>query len=191
MKKIFSSLAIAAVALGAVPAMAQTQNTQAASAQAQVQYNNCAPNNCAPDYNCLQDENCAPGGSRRDGSCYMMGCFEGLDLSDAQKAQLKDLREKTYQKRVAGKQALKDQKEKVKSDYNAARDAAKREYLDGVKKILGEKKYVQFLENSYIRGNNGGKDFRPGRPGGKDKVKAYKGNHHGKPGKGYHHKERK
>lgn len=178
MKKIFSSLAVAALALGAVPAVAQTQTTQTASPQTQVQYNN-----CAPDYNCPQDVNCAPDGRHRDGyaSCYMMGCFEGLDLSDAQKAQLKDLREKTYQKRVAGKQALKDQKEKVKSDYNAARDAAKREYLDGVKKILGEKKYVQFLENSYISGNNGGKD----------KVKSYKGNHHGKPGKGYHHKERK
>lgn len=79
--------------------------------------------------------------------------FKGIDLSDAQKEQIKALRTK----KAEGAKFMRDQKMRNDSTAKAARLEARKNYLSELKTILGPEKYVQFLENSYLYGNNGGR----------------------------------
>ena len=82
--------------------------------------------------------------------------YEGLNLTEAQKNQLKQLDEKHAAQRKENAQARKAEKQRGNSDRMAARKASKKQYLEEVKTIIGPEQYVVFLENFYINGNNHG-----------------------------------
>lgn len=76
--------------------------------------------------------------------CARQQCaFDNLNLTDAQKQQLKDLCAKQRQ---------------CKKDAKADRKAAKQERLNAIKGILTPEQYVTFLENHFL---NGGGKFMP------------------------------
>lgn len=85
--------------------------------------------------------------------------FEGLDLTEKQKAEIAGLQKKQLETRVAERDARRAEKQMRKAERHkkdSARKEARREsrrsYLKELKKILGEDKYILFLENSYIDG---------------------------------------
>lgn len=119
--------------------------------------------------------------------------FADLNLTEAQKSQLQQLNEKT---RDARKQQMQAQKESKKRDNEARmteRRDAKKKYLAEVKSILGEDKYVTFLENMYINGGDTPKpgkasmgnprDMKNKKDAKGDKGKKHDGNRQGKPAK--------
>ncbi|MDE6651654.1 MAG: Spy/CpxP family protein refolding chaperone [Paramuribaculum sp.] len=122
-------------------------------------------------------------GAAKDSTCMMKKCdkakqgpcmFENLNLTDAQKAKIKDLKESQMK-------ARKDRKMEVRNQ----RDNARKDYLANLKTILTPEQYVQFLENNYISaGKHGGKDMKRGdRKGGKDMKSDFrKGGKDGKRG---------
>lgn len=93
--------------------------------------------------------------------------FEGLNLTDAQKSQLQQL-DNSYKEACKEQlKAKKEQRQRNDSIQIAERREAQKKYLADVKSILGQDKYVAFLENMYINGqmmpraNKGA--FRPER----------------------------
>lgn len=147
MKKKILGLAFIAMSLVSTSALAQTEST-------------------ATKDNCTQTECLNKGGKAgkgfkkaRKGRC----AFEGLNLTDAQKAQLKQLGEK----REAAAREARKQKQASDSTMRAARRASKKAYLEEVKAIIGPDQYVVFLENFYINGGNqqGKTAMRPGKDG--------------------------
>lgn len=75
--------------------------------------------------------------------------FEGLNLTDTQKQQLKELSEKQKQARTEAKKEKAERKAEKKAD----RKALKRARLDEIKNILTPEQYVTFLENNYLNGD--------------------------------------
>ena len=98
----------------------------------------------------------------RQGRKAQVNPFEGMNLSDAQQAQLKQLNEKRQAERQARKQTRKDEKQRNDSARMAERRNEKKSYLDQVKAIVGPEQYVVFLENFYVSGGNkqGGKNVK-------------------------------
>lgn len=90
----------------------------------------------------------------RQGRKAQVNPFEGMNLSDAQQAQLKQLNEKRQSERQARKQTRKDEKQRNDSARMAERRNEKKSYLDQVKAIVGPEQYVVFLENFYVSGGN-------------------------------------
>lgn len=82
--------------------------------------------------------------------------FEGMNLTETQKSQLKQLDEKRKAERQQKAEARKAEKtaKADKAAKMAERRAAKKAYLDEVKAIIGPEQYVVFLENMYT--DNGG-----------------------------------
>lgn len=78
--------------------------------------------------------------------------FEGMDLSDSQKEQLKQLDEKQKADRKAQAQVSKQKMLEMRTERRAKRQAARKAYLDEVKAIIGTENYVAFLENIYVNG---------------------------------------
>ena len=77
--------------------------------------------------------------------------FEGLNLSDEQKAQLKALGEKRMQQRKEQARHAAEKRHANDSLMQVQRAADRKAYLDEVKVILGDEQYVLFLENQYIK----------------------------------------
>ncbi len=131
MKKKFLSLALIALSFAGFSSMAQTNQTCPVS-QEKVQ--------------CQRTKKeCNKGKAR-------CNPFEGLTLTDAQKAKLEELR---TQRAAAHKDRAKD----VRADRHrrdslgmAARRADKKKYLEEVKAIIGPDQYVIFLENMVVNG---------------------------------------
>lgn len=71
--------------------------------------------------------------------CKAVCPFDNLNLTDAQKEQLKALRAKKIEARKAQKQ-----------DKKAAKAECRRAELAEIKAILTPEQYVQFLENNYV-----------------------------------------
>ena len=100
------------------------------------------------DKNCAKcDKPCAKMGDKK---CKKDCPFEGLNLTDKQKEQIKGLRTE-------------------KSLNDSLRNKARADYLQNVKSILTPEQYVQFLENSYMKaGEKGNKGFDRKPLGGRD-----------------------
>lgn len=80
--------------------------------------------------------------------------FEGIELSDNQKEQLKDLHQK---RRNEMKDFRKNKNEGDTCKMKSPREM-RRQQLDDLKNILTPEQYVQYLENSYM--NQSGKHMR-------------------------------
>ncbi len=105
-----------------------------------------APGTCCAETQCTAQNDCKR-------PCP----FDGLDLTDAQRAQLKELQ----------KQCVEQTKANKDKDKAARREAAKQrraEKLAKIKEILTPEQYIKFLENQYLNAHNKVKgDFRKGR----------------------------
>ncbi|MCH5345638.1 MAG: hypothetical protein J1E63_00930 [Muribaculaceae bacterium] len=160
MKKKIFSIALAAMAFVALPTLADNA-PKAIDKNATAQC-------CTPD-----------GGTKK--VAQGINPFEGLNLTDAQKAQLKQLQETRKAERTAkatqDKEARKAKKEAAKADRKAARKA----YLEQIKAILTPEQYVQYLENIATEKSAVNKQAKKGM--GDRKVKA------GKKGKKGHGKD--
>ena len=160
MKKKIFSIALAAMALVALPTLADNA-PKAIDKKATAQC-------CTPD-----------GGTKK--VAKDINPFEGLNLTDTQKAQLKQLGETRKAERTAkatqDKEARKAKKEAAKADRKAARKA----YLEQIKAILTPEQYVQYLENIATEKSAVNKQAKKGM--GDRKVKA------GKKGKKGHGKD--
>lgn len=159
MKKTVLGLAIAAMSFTAFGTMAQTTNNNNAVATS---------NN---EQVCTANTKCPKG------ECNL---FEGLNLTDTQKAQLQKLNADRKASREQLAKARKENKMRTDSAARADRRASKKQYLEEVKAIIGPDQYVTFLENVYINGGNGQ------RPGNKAAfAKENRGKAHAmRPGKG-------
>lgn len=106
--------------------------------------------------------------------------FEGLNITDAQKAQLRQLNDKRKADRQQQDKIRKDNKQRNDSARMADRRAAKKAYLKEVKAIIGPEQYVMFLENMYVNGNGNRHDKAAF---GKDKANKSQAHRNGKNGK--------
>lgn len=88
--------------------------------------------------------------------------FEGLNLTEKQKAQLKELapqkptkeqREQMKAKKMEASKEKKTQKMEAAKKKIAERLQSRREYLAKIKSILTPEQYIQFLENNYVNGS--------------------------------------
>lgn len=158
MKKTVLGLAIAAMSFTAFSTMAQTT----------------ACNNTA---SCNNEQVCTANTKCPKGECNL---FEGLNLTETQKAQLQKLNANRKASREQLAKARKENKMRTDSAARADRRASKKQYLEEVKAIIGPDQYVTFLENVYINGVNGQ------RPGNKAAfAKENRGKAHAmRPGKG-------
>lgn len=148
MKKKVLGIALLAAAFAGLNASAQDNKTC---------NNNCSAATCTQtcDNNCPTPGNCNEANKKGMRPANQPNPFEGLNLSDAQKEQLKALRDKNAQAR---KDANKDKAQR-NADKRNERLAQKKQYLEEVKAIIGNDNYVVFLENFYL---NAG--ARPGQP---------------------------
>lgn len=158
MKKNFLSLALIAMSLVSFNGMAQSQD------------NNVADPTCKEKVCTKDGKPCKDGKKDRDGKRGKkdksdkfskasrkgdkMNPFEGITLTEAQKAQLEQLKAKRQAARIENKKMAKAEKQKRDSVSFQARKAAKKEYLEEIKAIIGPDQYVVFLENMVINGNN-------------------------------------
>ncbi len=133
MKKLM--IAMAAVAMTASMAFAQTDKK------------------CCDKKDCTKTEQCAKDGKKCDKPCdKQRACeFEGLNLTDAQKEQIKAIKAEQKSKFQADRQA----KQAQKAEKKEARQNARKEYLAKLKAVLTPDQYVQYLENVATRTDNG------------------------------------
>lgn len=158
MKKVFSSLLIAAMAMTGVSAMAQTDN------------NTCnGPQNCNVQTECTRRADCGKKGPR---TC----AFEGLQLTEQQQTALKAIPtpgQSIKALKDQGKQARKDQQKADRAARCQAVKDIRANYLKSVKEVLTPEQYVQFLENSYVNQLPG--DRKGHHNNGKHDRKHFKG----------------
>ncbi len=137
MKKIIVAFAIAAMTAAGFSAAAQ-DNKQVCPNQA----------NCPNAKECPQTA-CKP--------CVApMCCFEGLNLTDAQKQKLQEVC-------TNHRADMRKSKADAKTQRREARRQARREHLAQIKQILTPEQYVQFLENNFVEKN--GKFGKAGKRG--------------------------
>lgn len=143
MKKLILSLAITAMTLTGFTAAAATDKKDAKT-----------------NTDCPADTRCA----RHDGPRRAFCAFEGLNLTDAQKEQLKAL----HQRETKGDSAKVKEKMAAKEQKREARRQARRARLAQIKAILTPEQYVTYLENMVLDGHKSGKATRKGgKKGGK------------------------
>ena len=96
---------------------------------------------------CTQQKKC-------DKECHKaMNPFEGLNLTAEQQAKLDALKQNCPMKADKQKADKQDKKE-MQTEMMAKRVQGKRDFLAQVKNILTPEQYVQFLENSFVNGQN-------------------------------------
>lgn len=144
MKKKVLGLALIAISAFTFSSVAQTQANVKKSATEQSKFNKkqCDKQICNP--------------------------FEGMNLSDSQKEQLKKLNETRRAQRTEKAKAHKEQQKADRAKRAEARKAEKRAYLQNVKSIIGTENYVTYLENMVIngdrhKGHKGHKAMRDGK----------------------------
>lgn len=146
MKKVILSLAVLAVTSFSI--MAANEN------------NNAKNNEKARTECCKQKSGECKG--KKDGKSdredKFMKAFEGLNLTDAQKSKLEELRKECQAKRDAVKKdgekkdkkenLTQEQKQQLKAEKMAKRQQEKQEMLNNIKSILTPEQYTKFLENN-------------------------------------------
>lgn len=150
MKKLIIAMACMAVTAG-FTAAAQTEKK-------------CDKQNCPKTEQCTKDKACD-----KQQPCARPCEFDGLNLTDAQKEQLKSIKAEQISKAQAAKQAKQQAKAKAKAEKRAAKEAARAEYLAKVKAVLTPEQYVQYLENiaKHPAKAKGMKPGKQGKKGGK------------------------
>lgn len=152
MKRIFSTILVAALALGSVTAYAQTENK------------------CAEGKDCKKEQCDKKGDKKCDKKCDKkdhhkkckgerkeFNAFEGLQLTEQQQAALKAIPCPIKDK----KECKGDKKECNDANKAKAHKEAKENYLNQVKNILTPEQYQQFLENNFkAKGEKPGKHHK-------------------------------
>ena len=131
----------------------------------------------APQGQCVAGQDCGQKIKRAHKNPY-----EGLNLTDAQKAQLQQLDAKRKAEKQKKMEALKAEKQRNDSVRNAAAQADRLQYLEEVKEIVGPDQYIDFLENYYVGAPQKGKAMKMSHKDGKD-SKGHKPGKHQKDGK--------
>ena len=108
-----------------------------------------------------------------------MNPFEGLNLTADQQAKLEALKQNCPMKADKQKADKQDKKNDRKADMMAKRIQGKRDFLAQVKSILTPEQYVQFLENSFVNGQN--RQGKMNHPQKMDGKKGSKGDGHKRP----------
>lgn len=139
MKKFLMTLAVVAMTAGAAMAQNKDDNKDCT--------NDCAQTEQCQKQDCNQPACCKKGGPKQ--ACE----FEGLNLTDAQKEQIKTIKEEQRAAAQAKKEAAKAQKAEKKN----ARQEGRKAYLEKIKAVLSPEQYVQYLENLVTRGHDGHK----------------------------------
>lgn len=183
MKKILSA-AFAAMMLFSVPAFAQTSgNGQEITAGQNMKKMKKARKGDFKDFK-----------DKKEGRCDSAFCkedftprneFEGMNLTETQKSQLQQLKDKRREEAKARKEAMKaegqETKNEAKIDRKAMkeeREASRRQYLKDVKNIVGQENYVIFLENQFVEDSGRApmqKEMSKGGPRMKMEAKGAKG----------------
>ncbi len=134
MEKKILSLALIAMSVVSISVTGQTKTATSCDAKVKTA---CAVESCGN-----------PGKQCRKAPCP----FDGLTLTDAQKAQLQQLNASS--RKASEAEAKNRRADKLRSDSSriAACRADKREYLKQVKSIIGPEQYIIFLENAYVNG---------------------------------------
>lgn len=114
---------------------------------------------------------------KKDGKCdrseKCMKAFEGLNLTDAQKAKIEELQKECKAKRDANmkkggenkdkkENLTPEQKQQRKAEMMARRKQEKQDFLNNVKSILTPEQYTKFLENNFKMAGNHEKGMRKG-----------------------------
>lgn len=140
MKKKVLSLALLAIAVSSVNAMAQTEQKDVKAAQAK---------ELKCDKQEKSDKQNGPYKPRR-GADMLMEMFSGIELTDSQKEQITALNEQYMVESRASKNEMRDNKAKETRDaVMQQRDQERKNFLSNARKILGDEKYIQFLENNF------------------------------------------
>ena len=155
MKKFVIALAFAATtglaALAQAPQQCPNNNGQQCPAKEQ-----CAPDQC-PAQQCAPDQ-CPLTACTDSATCQQRPCeFEGLNLTDAQKAQIKEIKAAQRAEFKAKAQAARADKKQAKADRRQAMEQGRRDYLAKIKAVLSPEQYVQYLENKVVKAD---KDFK-------------------------------
>ena len=148
MKKKLFSIAIVAISLFGTSAMAQNTNqTQQKPTQTEC-VAKCDKSQCSNGKGECPN---GKGNKKHRFGAFKTDLFKGMNLTEAQKTQLKELQTQRMEARKQAKMAQKDKKRELKqqkdSTMRVAREAEMRNYLAQVKKIVGPEQYVIFLEN--------------------------------------------
>lgn len=93
---------------------------------------------------------------KRDNRSAVPDPFAGLNISEAQRTKLDELNKRVASERKKERGAASAEKKARNRDQFKARAEAKKKYLEEVKSILGNDKYVAFLENFYLNGPRAG-----------------------------------
>lgn len=119
---------------------------------------------------CQKSEQCTPDGCKQEACKEKRGAmpnpFAGIELSDSQKAQLKELMTKRHEARKENMAARKAEKNHNDSARAEGFREMRKQHLQDIKSVLTPEQYVTFLENSVINAQQGRhgmrKDFARG-----------------------------
>lgn len=165
MKKIFS-VAILALTLVAMPVSAQKQNNSETKKSEQ-----CCEKKDGKKCDKKDGKKCEKKCDKKDEkkaekkadlrSQREARMYEGMNLTDAQKQQLADLKEKGKKERREKMESQREERKKKADLSKEEREArkveaekARREYLKEFRKIVGDDNYIIFLENQYVQQND-------------------------------------
>lgn len=119
-----------------------------------------AQNTCNATCSVNKEANCKQGAScDKAPKCKKDKCdknpFAGINLTETQQTQLKQLAEKHRALRIEKMAADKADKQRNDSVRVAERQEAKKSYLTDVKAVLTPDQYVVFLENFFVNADGG------------------------------------
>lgn len=150
MKKKIMTIALALAVLGGIQAGAKNNDNTTTTCTQQTEQS--CPAKKARDGK-------SPRMDKQQRAFFSQQAFDGIQLTDAQKAGLKALDEQQQAKRQemkaqkeSAKAEARQQKQQNDSTMRASRQQAKRDYLNGVKSVLTPDQYVVFLENIVVEG---------------------------------------